>query len=809
MPVCWKSENEDLRLSSTMKHSTDSFYGRTPADSGKRVISGLRIIGGITPHIAGVAMRLHPHADLFFRLLLKTPPDRFNLYLFHPQAECIPSQALISLDLREALIALNRIGFSIYVRTGPVERMEAVGQFVTISRRYDKTSFGEVLNFPQSIGLPAPTLVQTRGDGLLRFIYKIEMSDSHSPGESEQALIQSNLDLLMGIADLDPDPFGKLAVSGFSAGLGHRGRSAQVRTIYATYQPVSGSLLLQSLITSLGDLALCVRRRSSMSPCLPSTPQGFIDSAKALSSRIDLDSPAVANLFMISCWIASRQFPDSILQPSEIPHLIGRPDLGVAWWPSVRLASAKDRPQCEFFLNLLHLYALSLDPPVDLIPSDEGTDIDCFVCDEDDYKSPGLEDAPDNRVCLLDEVSSIVQQGKDDASMLRQFAKKIAADHDASPLDLPQFLKSFARTLKTKFDGSYLETILKEALLFASGSKDPLTPSDVLTLREVPWLWETIFLEGALNLVVAQPKLGKTSLVLAFLAALLRGDSELLGCALTPGSRKVLIVGTDQPESDWIRMLTDAGLVTDSQHLHSSIVALYTAANSLYLDVNGFNAIESFVRDNPGIIVVIDSLAACTLPLGIDENSQAIGVPIGQLMNKLASYSATTILIHHSGKASSSESPTAISRGSSAIPAVASQIVSLRRAYSDSNQNKESRILLETEGRAGRPTKRVIQRTKDGWICQGEAAQVSMQDQRLSVLKGLNERQRAVFQLIERRWLRSELTSTADVIRLSVDTLDGKDQERAVRSTFAQLKNKGLIEQAGDNPPSWRPAPLQ
>ncbi len=92
-------------------------------------------------------------------------------------------------------------------------------------------------------------------------------------------------------------------------------------------------------------------------------------------------------------------------------------------------------------------------------------------------------------------------------------------------------------------------------------SRSVLQPGDRLDLTPEPWAWDSVVLRGAFNLWVALPKVGKTSLALASLNAWYRHEPAFLDRTLIGPCPPVLIVGTDQGQADWGRMLQEIGWV--------------------------------------------------------------------------------------------------------------------------------------------------------------------------------------------------------------------------------------------------------
>ena len=240
-----------------------------------------------------------------------------------------------------------------------------------------------------------------------------------------------------------------------------------------------------------------------------------------------------------------------------------------------------------------------------------------------------------------------------------------------------------------------LQKFLWNARRDAAGAKEPLVPGDVLKLLPCPWHLSGVVMASAFNLLVALPKVGKTSLVLAMISAWHHGEQTFLGKELVGQCPPVLIVGTDQPLQDWARMLQEASLLGEGNTIQSPLVALFHQGLPLYLDPEGIERIAEYAAKHPNLLVVLDSISASTGSLGLNENSVEIAGPVHDLMEVLEPYGATLIAIHHCGKGSAGESPATASRGSTAIPALASQIISLVRFDKESNGQHDHRIVLK------------------------------------------------------------------------------------------------------------------
>ena len=361
----------------------------------------------------------------------------------------------------------------------------------------------------------------------------------------------------------------------------------------------------------------------------------------------------------------------------------------------------------------------------------------------------------------------------------RKVEQELAMRMAAQDLELPALSQQQIRTL------------LWEARNGDAGPVQPLTADQPLSLAPTPWLLEGIVMAGALNLIVALPKIGKTAWALGFLGAWINGQQTFLGCSLpaTP-CPPVLIVGTDQPENDWGRMLSQFGLLDHNRLFNPRIVALFTAGRPLHLDAEGIDRITTYAEKHPGLLVLIDCLHACISPLGLKEESAEVAEPVRDLMSALDSHGATMLLIHHANKSRANDGAVAASRGSTALPAVASQTISLTRLQTGAGGeqgNKERRLVIKTEGRGGMPQELLIERTDaEGWICHGDAAAVMEAQAREQAKQKLTDRQRSVLGLLIERAKAGEVTTPNDVCNER-----GIVRNRALE-TLEALVQKGL-----------------
>ncbi len=205
---------------------------------------------------------------------------------------------------------------------------------------------------------------------------------------------------------------------------------------------------------------------------------------------------------------------------------------------------------------------------------------------------------------------------------LRAMASKLLEEKTPFADRVP-LLRARAQELDITLRDGELNRLIWDARRAAAGAVDGLGPGDLINLAPTPWHWEGVLMPEALNLLVALPKVGKTSLMLAMIAAWHRGEGSFLGLPFYGPCPPVLIVGTDQPDNDWGRMLQEVGLLPDGI-ISAPIVRLFHRGSPLHLSPEGIEAIAVYAASHPKLFVLLDSIAALTSPLGLDENSAEI-----------------------------------------------------------------------------------------------------------------------------------------------------------------------------------------
>jgi hypothetical protein len=381
--------------------------------------------------------------------------------------------------------------------------------------------------------------------------------------------------------------------------------------------------------------------------------------------------------------------------------------------------------------------------------------------------------------------------------LLREKAEELLAE-GASPLDRLPVLRERAADLDLSVRDGELSKIVWEARRKNAPPAEALQPGDLLDFSPVPWCWEGLLMRQATNLVVALPKAGKTSLILEAFASWNRGE-RFLGREFHGECPPVLIVGSDQPQSDWGRMLQRVGLVSGERRLLAPIVGLFHSGVPLSLDPEGIERICGYAKDHPGLLVMIDSYARCVASLGVSERDAEIAGPLADLQEALGPYGSTIVVIHHSNKGGRNESASLASRGSTALPAACSQILHLQRLETPEGGQQGSlsgKRMLATEGRGGAPEKLLLELSQEGgWIFKGDGEALLQEEERQRAMGTLNDRQATALEHVEEVWEQTEgRQGISTDLLASLMELRGADTSRVARRLLEQLRERGLVQ---------------
>ena len=331
-----------------------------------------------------------------------------------------------------------------------------------------------------------------------------------------------------------------------------------------------------------------------------------------------------------------------------------------------------------------------------------------------------------------------------------------------------------------------------------NGNTQPHPPGAKLNLAIDPYLWDGIIMRGTSNLIVALPKIGKSRLVSQLIGHIAKREREFLGQKLQViADPKVLIVGTDQPESDWANCFNLAGLLPDGK-MHKCIIGLYDSAHPLHLDERGIEVIVEQCKKNENLIVVLDAYYKCVQTLGVVEKDAGYADPLIDLLEATAPYTPTIILIHHSGKANADDGPSMASRGHGQLPGSVSQTISLSRLPKASPlAPRDKKIRLISEGRGNQSLELLIEQVDNGsnWISHGDAEEVAQKAKAMEVISGLNDRQSQALDFI------CAASEPITVSELSLALrIKGENPDARARTVIIALKRHCLVEDGPDKP---------
>jgi hypothetical protein len=333
------------------------------------------------------------------------------------------------------------------------------------------------------------------------------------------------------------------------------------------------------------------------------------------------------------------------------------------------------------------------------------------------------------------------------------------------------------------------------------GQSHGFTADDEFDIPDETWSWEQIIAATTINLIVALQKVGKTALVAGLIAAWCNGEPEFLGHRFAGPCPPVIIAGTDQTIADWRSVLAPVGLMEKKPNgkwrVCGPIVKLWHRGAPVYLTGEGIEDIAAVCEQHPGAVLLCDTYAALVAPLGLDEAKPEAAEPLYNLAESIDAFGITTLLIHHSSKSRANERASNASRNSNAIPAAASQIISLQ--WLEPDKKNDQRIALTTEGRNSRPVELIIEQVeRSQWTSHGTAADIREQQRLHDAESNLSPRQAFALQEVRTLWERDQ--QEMDAIALSC--LDPEDLDpRKARSTLHQLADKGLLDKRTDTDP--------
>ena len=357
-------------------------------------------------------------------------------------------------------------------------------------------------------------------------------------------------------------------------------------------------------------------------------------------------------------------------------------------------------------------------------------------------------------------------------------------------------LKNQAKMESIPLSSRDIFLILAKARRDMEGIDEGEKPNVELDVSEESWLWDQLITEANLTLIVSMPKVGKSSLVGAFLGQLSSGSTEYLGKEIKGEKRSIYIVGSDQPLNDWVKILIPAGLAERTASgkviLKEPLKRLWHKGKPIHLTEESIELLYGIAKDDPNSIFVFDAFASLISGLGLDENHAASVEPIRMLTEALAATKATPILLHHASGGNSGERAVKASRGTKALPAEASQILELDWLIPEDKH--DNRVTISSAGRNSTPVDMVIEQVDRAvWVSLGSKSEIAENLRLEKVREKLNDRQELVLTFLEQRDEKNKgmFTTSQDLVENFKSEFEG-DNTKAL-STLNQLENKKLI----------------
>ena len=363
----------------------------------------------------------------------------------------------------------------------------------------------------------------------------------------------------------------------------------------------------------------------------------------------------------------------------------------------------------------------------------------------------------------------------------------------------------FQRVTLIRHAGRDLNLILNEQAIFGilgkarrelEGTQDGFGLNEKIKIPKTKWLWENLISEGNVSLVVSLPKVGKSALIGAFLGAMSRGNSEYLDKQITAKAKSIYCLGPDQPMADWAEILIPVGLMKrtadDEVELVHPLKRLWTMERPITLTEETIQEMHNLAVEDPNSIFVLDAFATLISGLGLDENHVDAVEPIRMLCEALAQTGATIVLLHHASGTNSNERAVKASRGTKALPALASNIINLSWLLSD--DKTDNRIAVTTQGRSSKPVDMVIEQTDRAiWENHGSSAEIK-EELKLEQVEGkLSERQSLVLTTLKEYCWEKEVGISPLTISTMLSDEYGKNGRVKALATLDQLTKKKLI----------------
>ncbi len=312
--------------------------------------------------------------------------------------------------------------------------------------------------------------------------------------------------------------------------------------------------------------------------------------------------------------------------------------------------------------------------------------------------------------------------------LVKQKALALVRDGGVSERDRTILLRAYSAELLLTVKDEELDRLLSAA----EQSLEPVVSyrkGDRLQAEEPAFLVDGLVRLGSSNIIVGQPKVGKSSFVCGLIRALQQGADSFLGKEIQKPQKPmpVLVFGTDQQESDWLYFLQKEGLATFMKQLLEPIEFFCSVDGQGRYNFTrqGVQAMVKEVAQHEFPLVVLDSLSSMMEPTGMDENLSQYAGPIRHALRELTNLGATVVVLHHTTKRVTSWDWVEECRGSSSITSVFGWGVLARWVAAEAAEmsRTDTRVAFTGKGRGkGSSGGAMGQYTDQGWEALGGLA---------------------------------------------------------------------------------------
>ena len=406
-----------------------------------------------------------------------------------------------------------------------------------------------------------------------------------------------------------------------------------------------------------------------------------------------------------------------------------------------------------------------------------------------DYVATQRNKTKERHNSLKQEAKTIVQEHPEDQWMplLRSAAGELELDLDVKDPELQKLLDDAERGLNP-------------VKVYRGG--------DRLEASEPTFLLDGLIQLGETTLIVGQPKVGKSSFMVGFAAALRDGRAQYLGRDISVPSQRmpVLLFGTDQSEGNWLHFLKREQLVDQGQKVDANAIDFFCdidASDEFSFTKQGLAKMRSEIDKHHCPLVIIDSLNSMMEPTGLEENNSRYAQPIRNAIRELRKTGATLVIIHHTRKSPQTWDWITECRGSSSISSVMSWGVLMRWVSQEEEglMRVDKRVGFAGKGRGSGDSGGVMAEylAEGGWTYLDgleQAQQVERVGQRIMELGGVRA---SVFDHLT---LRTELGADVSPDELSTEL---NKQRGHVSRELRALKTKGLAQIHREEPSGGKP----